>query len=102
MWINYRKPEDAVVDTSSRNRYGYFASLRVPHAKTGEEMLIGTLPPVGKIWPLRLQVDLEIHNHEDLQNFVDALIQAYDETRGEHGERERISPSELQAKIHGV
>lgn len=102
MWINYRKPEDAVVNAGHRNRYGYFASLRVPHIKTGEEMLLATVPPREGVWPLRLCVELDVCNHEDLQHFVDALVQAYDETRGEHGEKERISPSELTAKIHGV
>lgn len=102
MWINYRKPEDAVVDTSRKNRYGYFATLRVPHARSGQEMLVVTSPPDRGVWPLTVQMEVKIHNHEDLQHFVDCLIQAYDETRGEFGEFENISPSEFQAKIHKI
>lgn len=91
MWINYRSPKDAVV---GKNRYGYFATLRSAHAKTGEEMVITTHEPANGYWPLTLAATVRIHNHEDLQLFVDQLVCAYDATRGEHGEGERISPSE--------
>lgn len=101
MWIKYRSFSDSVSDTSRKNRYGYFERLESLHPKTKEILKIGTYPTSDKDWPLRIQVQFDIHNHEDLQMVVDKILEAYDCTRGEYGENEKTSPSDFRMKLLG-
>lgn len=102
MWIKYRSFSDSVVDTSRKNRYGYFQYLESLHPRSKEVLKMGTIQhPSGAEWPLRLQIQIDIHNHEDLQLIVDRILEAYDSTRGEHGENEKTSPSDFKMKILG-
>lgn len=96
MLVRYRSFTDAVADSSRHNRYGYFERIESAHPRSKELLKIGTVVKDDKPWPLMVQVQCLIHNHEDLQHLVDAVIAAYDSTRGEHGEDEKTSPSELQ------
>lgn len=101
MWIKYRSFSDSVVDTSAKNRYGYFERLESLHPRSKEVLKMGTITPIKGEWPLRLQIQMDIHNHEDLQMVVDRILEAYDSTRGEHGENEKTSPSDFRMKILG-
>ena len=99
MWLKYRTFTDSVSDFSRANRYGYFEQLESAHPRTKELLKAGTKPQTAAPWPLTVQVQVTIHNHEDLQHFMDCVLQAYDTTRGEHGENEKTSPSEFRLKF---
>lgn len=89
-WLNYRKPEDAVVH---KNRYGYFRHLLHRNDVRHEEMEIITETGM-KEWPLTVHIIMPIHNHEDLEKVATFSMDMFDHLRGEYGEDEKKSPSD--------
>ena len=99
MHIHYRKYEHAVC---LQNNYGYFEELIYVNAKRNETYRAQTKVSDENEWPIMLKIVVPIHNHEDLEQFIDMTIDAFNMLRGEHGEDEVISPSAMQPVFTGM
>ena len=92
MKIHYRELAHSI---AGQGKYGYYESITYVCGKRNE-ILRARTQLSGKEWPLQLVVMVPINNHQDLERFTDAVLDAFDNLNGEHGEKELISPSAKQ------
>lgn len=92
-FIKYRKPADAI---HGKNRYGYYEHLEYINQKRNELMVIDTKQDGQTVWPVYVSIKMPIHNPEELQAITDIAISMFDMLRGEHGENEKNSPSDIK------
>lgn len=94
-FLHYKVWQHAI---TGQGKYGYFDKLTYHHPKTKEALLMKVIQPKEGGWPVTLRMEMAIHNCQDMEKVVDAIIGIYNSMYMEHGENELISPSDFQVK----